>query len=149
MLPAVEIDEIDYVYKDATAHTNEAGYFVTAYFKDAEAYTAYYRIIGYKDEIPFTDANSYVITSDFSFAGKETSIECGFNYSNGEIARIELLTCNYDTYLYYNSLDRQQSAGSGNDFALPPDNIIGNFSNGALGFFAAVGISEASIQIQQ
>lgn len=148
MNPAVAIKNITYRYRQAVDHANEEGYFVTVEASDPGGQSNFYRVKAFINGIPFRDTDDYVTMADYTFDGGTLRSEFPAEYRKNDLARIELWSLDYPSYMFYSSLGDQINAPSKGPFGAQPGNIRSNISGGATGLFCAYSVSHAQIRIE-
>lgn len=141
--------EINPFERDSVAKRNlqnsfgdTTGYVVSLFMRDDPTIKNYYYINVFRNDTLVTsslpsEGRSLVYTFDDSYldgsvGAMETTL---FNkFQLGDKVKVDLYTINYQTLKFYESLDIQAN-NSGSIFDGPPANIVGNISNGALGYF--------------
>lgn len=80
------------------------------------------------------DASSYALMSDNSVEGNYIKRPVQMPFEGGNEITLELLSCDKSYYDYFQQLASQQSQGLS---STSPFNPLGNFDNGALGYFGS------------
>lgn len=141
--------ELDSISNEHLSTPHGSGEMVFCHFEDQPGIQNYVRIRTYLDD---EIASSLITLFDdklFENGKAKVPVIRGPNnlFEKGDNLRIELLTINYDTYMYYRTLTKEivgeESAMIQNSFhgKTAPANPVTNISNGALGYFAALCLS--------
>ncbi|HYW95085.1 MAG TPA: DUF4249 domain-containing protein [Bacteroidales bacterium] len=148
--PENPVDSITLQY---TSNLFGSGWNVNVWALDDADMKNYYAFKSYKNGVLLTDTlTEYIVQNDDLFNGSYTNgITAQYlSDSNGTEKAVpgDTITFELDgiTAEYYRFIQEAQSESFGNNpiFSGPPANIVGNISNGALGFFTAYSISRAS-----
>ncbi len=140
------IDTLLYVYLD-TIPFLDTGYYVIAVAQEAAGLGDYYRFLFYQNDSLYDDPNDIWYTDDRLADGNLAFFQFPYDVQLGDTVRIDVWSIEKPEYDYYYSLQSQANS-AGNPFGSPPDNVKGNISNGALGFFGANAIRSSSVIIQ-
>jgi|YNPMSStandDraft_2_1061718.scaffolds.fasta_scaffold00646_13 hypothetical protein len=141
----VTFDTIIYTYVNNTSIVREPGYYLTSIGQEPLGLN-YYRILCYKNDSLFDGIGDYFITDDILVEGNQIVFTLPFKFDKGDTAKVELWNIDQPTFYYYVSLIKQLFGGG--PFAPPADNVKGNISNGALGYFGGCGVYSQSVIIE-
>jgi len=149
MLSRVNIDSLKVVKSEYQAinfngsSQNEIRYEIHCFFRDPLEKN-YYRIKVFKNDSINTE--SYRLYDDQYQNGQHTQLRVG-RVSPGDNIRVELLSLDKSTYIYYRTL--ADLLYQNPFFGSTPANPNTNLSNGALGYFGACAISGRTIVITE
>ncbi len=141
----VKIDTIIYEYINNTNIVREPGYYLISIGKEPVGIN-YYRVLCFKNDSLFNGIGDYFITDDILVDGNSIFFALPFKFDRGDTAKLELWNIDQPTFYYYVSLIKQLLGGG--PFAPPADNVKGNISNGALGYFGGCGVYSYSLVIE-
>lgn len=137
------------ITKDSTGEVDKTSnsfedepYRVYAFFKDNTTFKNYYYFNAYRNDTLITkaaenDDRTFVYAFDdknLDNSGVDVPFRLFNKFKLGDSVKIDLYTIDYNTYKYYEALS-DQTNNSGSIFDGPPANIVGNISNGAVGYF--------------
>lgn len=148
MNPLVAVSNITYRYRQAVDHANEEGYFVTVEASDPGGRSNFYRVKAFINGVAFRDTDDYVTMADYTFDGGTLRSEFPAEYRKNDLAKIELWSLDYPSYMFYSSLGDQVNAPSKGPFGAQPGNIRSNITGGATGLFCAYSVSRAQVRIE-
>ncbi len=143
--PAVAFDTVIYEYVGNTNIVREPGYYLISIGREPIGLN-YYRVLCFKNDSLFNGAGDYFISDDLLVEGNTIINALPFKFDKGDTAKIELWNIDQPTFYYYVSLVKQLFGGG--PFAPPADNVKGNISNGALGYFGGCGIYNYTLVIE-
>lgn len=147
----IPLQSLEYVFEEETLFIEE-GYYLTAYFADPIEEVNYYRLKIFvngepyyfeRDENLVRDDNFWLINDKF-FNGKLMDYEFPHKLKAGDKVDVELHQVDRATYDYYRTLVDLMGFGG-----VAPANPLSNWSNGALGYFGAISVTQASIVIEE
>ena len=151
LMKAVDIDSLTYYFEDDPEIYNEdyedmeEGYVFSCYFTDPETKNNYYRIKlthngkSLRGLHLFSDRYSDGNDIDYDFKN-------WYLFEKNDTMTVELLSIDKAVYDYFYTLyDVLISEDSGPLFTSIPDNPITNFTNGALGYFAAYSVRSRTV----
>lgn len=141
----VAFDTIIYFYIDNTNIVREPGYYLTSIGREPVGIN-YYRVLCFKNDSLFDGIGDYFITDDILVEGNQIINALPFKFDKGDTAKVELWNIDQKTFYYYVSLVKQLFGGG--PFAPPADNVKGNISNGALGYFGGCGVYSYTLVIE-
>lgn len=131
----IAINHLAFEYKGKSFYY-EAGYVVSFVLIDPEDQENYYRVRYFLNGELQNEADDFMLYSDKLFNGKAVQMELnGTRFELNDRITIELMSINESTYEYFNTLS--SIVTQNNIESAAPDNPKSNFSNGALGYFAA------------
>lgn len=139
-------DTLFYEYLEESTSVQEAGYYVSTIGHEPPGLGNYYRINVYKNDSLFDGPADYFISDDAFIDGNIIYNKLFFfKFEKGDTAKVELQNISGPHYFYLLSLVKQLNTGG--PFAPPSDNVKGNISNGALGFFGAYSAYSDTVHI--
>ena len=145
------IDSLTYEYSPKTALT-VAGIYVTFYFKEIAGLGHNYLFSFYQNG-PTPKATNragegpFFVYKDEFFDGLDFDfVFYPFPVYVGDVIRVELVALDDQGFEFYNTLNGTINNSSGG-FSELPQNPVSNMSEGAIGYFGAVAISQATITI--
>src|SRR5690554_4267231 len=147
----IPLQSLEYVFEEETLFIEE-GYYLTAYFLDPGDEVNYYRLKIFVNGEPYyfesddnlvKDDNFWLINDKF-FNGKIMDYEFPHKLKVGDQVDVELHQVDRATYDYYRTLVDLMGFGG-----VAPANPLSNWSNGALGYFGAISVTQASIVIEE
>lgn len=145
----------DYIFLDtvlvryvpvAESALRKKGFYITAVGKEPDTLGNNYRLKAYRNDSLLKQPD-YLIGDDKLVNGLPIIRELPWNFQDGDTVSIELLALNTPTFKFYQGLSRQLFAGS--PFAPPGENVKGNISGGAMGFFAAYCVNTHRLRIKK
>jgi hypothetical protein len=136
----VNIDRI-YIKRSTVGNEKE----ITVDFKDPDNIDNYYRVIEYINDTLKTGIN---VGTDKLYQGKiidyslgSTALDDKTSLKNGDRVKVQLECIDKDVFEYFRT-------SRGNDGqSTSPANPVSNINNGALGYFSACSVREASITV--
>lgn len=141
----VQLDSLSSVFTEASLF-GEAGYVVFMNFVDPAGIANYYRAFRFFNGEPLRDLGDQFIFDDtFSEGNAQTVPFFGDRYEIGDSISVEFRSYNQQSFDYYSQLFAL--AGDGGQSAAPA-NPVSNWSNNALGHFAAWGFDVKYIVIE-
>ncbi|MEX2595005.1 MAG: DUF4249 domain-containing protein [Anditalea sp.] len=147
----IPISSINYKFLKESLF-NEEGFYMAAFFYDPVNEVNYYRLKVFVNGEPYffafdgkriKDDNFWLINDKF-FNGQLMDYGFPHKLQLGDKVDIELHQVDKGTYEYYRTLVEVMGIGE-----VAPSNPITNWDNGALGYFGAVSITDASIDIEE
>lgn len=141
----VKFDTVVYQYINNTNIVREPGYYLVTIGKEPIGLN-YYRVLCFKNDSLFNGIGDYFISDDILVEGNTIINALPFKFDKGDTAKVELWNIDQPTFYYYVSLIKQLF--SGGPFAPPSDNVKGNISNGALGYFGGCGVYNYTLVIE-
>lgn len=141
----VRFDTAFYQYVNDNNLVKEPGYYVTTIGREPLGLN-YYRVLCFKNDSLFNGVGDYFVTDDILVDGNIIINALPFKFDKGDTAKVELWNIDQRAFYYFVSLFKQLIAGG--PFAPPADNVKGNFSNGALGFFGACAVHNDTLIIE-
>lgn len=126
----------------------EEGYYVTAFAQEIEGLGDYYRFLFIVNDSLYDDPNDIWFTDDRLVDGQLVDFQFPYATQVDDTVTIEIWSIEQAEYDYYFMLQSQANS-AGNPFGSPPDNVDGNITNGALGYFGANAIRSASVVIEE
>lgn len=143
--PVVAFDTVIYEYVSNTNIVREPGYYLISIGKEPVGVN-YYRVLCFKNDSLFNGIGDYFISDDILVEGNTIYNALPFKFDKGDTAKVELWNIDQPTFYYYISLIKQLFGGG--PFAPPADNVKGNISNGALGYFGGCGVYNYTLVIE-
>lgn len=143
--PVVEFDTVIYEYINNSNIVREPGYYLVSIGNEPVGVN-YYRVLCFKNDSLFNGVGDYFISDDLLVEGNTIINALPFKFDKGDTAKVELWNIDQPTFYYYVSLIKQLLGGG--PFAPPADNVKGNISNGALGYFGGCGVYNYSLIIE-
>ncbi len=145
------IDSLTYYYQEAQGF-KEAGYYLKVYTKDPPNELNYYLFKIFKNDTlmsaPRGNKPAEIMVADDKIVASDIrGIELPYRFELGNNVKMVIYSLTLDGYNYYTGLN-QQINNSGGLFSTPPANTLGNFNNGALGFFQVSSYADKSIVIK-
>lgn len=129
---------INYIISEYVAKNifQDEGYIVNYSFFDPENEENFYRVRYLLNGELQNDDNDYFLISDEMFNGKSIQMQIhGTRFIKGDTVEVELMSIDKSTYDYFNTFVQVIAQNSMESAA--PANPKSNFTNGALGYFAA------------
>ncbi len=146
MQPEVRFDTIVYEFKETNTFYTTPGYYVTTIGREPVGYGNYYRVLAFKGDSLFDGVADYFVSDDLLVDGNIIVNSLPFQFEKGDTAYVELWHLDQPGYQYYNTLIGQLF--SGGPFSPPANNVQGNISNGALGYFGAYSFDRKQVIIE-
>lgn len=157
----IELQQINYTYTLAPTPHDEDGYRLKCEFQDPKEAENYYRFKVYKnDTLYYENKFDIYLWDDKFFNGNYVDLAVKrrgtFPLKINDSMRIELLSYNEETYMYYTTLVNSITEYTGMDMihsmmmgSFAPANPETNFSFKVVGYFAAYCVSEKDIVIEE
>ncbi len=140
--PVTALDSLGYDYEDKTGTDND-GYYVSLYAQEPAGFGNYYQWSYFsngaeKAGLEWNASDEFVDGNYINF-----QFEFDDQQELGDTVAVEMSSISLQYFKFVNQLLNQES--SGNLFDTPPANVLGNFTNGAYGYFHADGVAADTI----
>lgn len=124
-------------------------YVVTVHFADVPDQDNYYRFNAFANGSPLLSpfGGGYYLSNDFERDGNNFEYQLiRANVKAGDNVMVELWTIDQSTYDYFDTFEA--SGGPGPQQSASPANPISNWTNGGLGYFAAIAKTRMAVEIK-
>lgn len=146
MVPRVDLDSVNYEFIPGL-FGQPGGYFVFMYYTDPTEPGNYYRAYSWKNGEAQLTSEDFWLNDDSFTNGNEVSIPLFTQFfEKGDTVDIRFASIDAQVYDYFSTLSEVASDG-GNSAA--PANPNTNWSNHALGYFAALNADEVNLIIEE
>jgi hypothetical protein len=140
--PVTALDSLGYDYEDKPGTDND-GYYVSLYAQEPAGFGNYYQWSYFsngaeKAGLEWNASDEFVDGNYINF-----QFEFDDQQELGDTVAVEMSSISLQYFKFVNQLLNQES--SGNLFDTPPANVLGNFTNGAFGYFHADGVAADTI----
>ena len=148
----VVIDSLTFEFLEKSLRS-KAGYEVNLNFSDPVVVDNFYKIEVYRNNKLFPDEKTIRIRNDKYSDGKRESVNLngfqsdGVRFEINDTIRVKLYSIDKQVYTHFNTFRTITGGGFGGSSSTPA-NPTTNFTNGALGYFGAVAVSEKMIIIK-
>jgi hypothetical protein len=123
------------------------GYYVGLVAPEPAGIGDFYQFRIWRNDSLFNAPFDLIITDDRLVDGQISPFMYPYPHKLGDTVVVEirgLSNLSYDYYLTFAA----QTTGGGGPFGSPPDNLITNFDQGALGFFGCAAVTRDTVIIQ-
>ena len=155
LMKAVEIDSLTYYFEDDPEVYNEdyedveEGYVFACHFTYPDIEGNYYRIrLTHNGEL----LQDMFLVADWYDAGDHVEYDFSgmYLFEKDDRMKVELLSIDEAGYDYFSTLsDVLLTENTGPLFSSVPDNPVTNFTNGALGYFAAYSVQSQTVVFEE
>lgn len=150
ILPVTEIEQLSYRQNMAVmADPEKEGYFYEVLLNANEPQETddYYLFKLYRnDSLIFAREADLYFSDDEFFGERIRDLPLPVFFRNGDKATVEMYSITRQAFIYLNDLINNMHNDSGM-FSPPPANPRNNLTNGALGYFMASDVSDATVKI--
>ena len=137
--------QTSYFYSDTIVFG--PGYYVGILAPEPPGRGDFYQFRLYRNDSLFNSSFDIIVIDDRFADGQLSPFMYPYPHELGDTVVVEVRAITNLGYDYLLTL-QQQSSGGGGPFGSPPDNIVTNWDNGALGFFGTAAVVKDTIVIQ-
>lgn len=134
-----------YFYSDTIVFG--VGYYVGIVAPEPPGVGDYYQFRIWRNDSLFNSPFDIIITNDQFVDGQVSPFMFPYPHELGDTVVVEIRSLTNLSYDFYLTL-QQQTAGGGGPFGSPPENVVTNWDNNALGFFGTAAVTRDTVVIQ-
>lgn len=145
---AVQLTGLEYEFQEGFGPLEE-GYAVYFKFSDPPSTQNFYRVIHKINGEEQNSGSDFIVEDDRLFNGNNVRLSLARKaFELGDTIEVSLVHINEETYEYFSALQDILGGNGGPGASAAPGNPISNWSNNALGYFAAINTNTQTIVIQ-